>query len=58
MYISNLKKFYKYLKNLQIFSLNIVMCFEIVLVPSTYVQNYYSLKEIDHLEQIGEAGPP
>ena len=28
--MSNVKKFYKYLKNLQIFSLNITMCSEIV----------------------------
>ena len=38
--ISNLKKFYKYLKNLEIFFLHVAMCSEVV---SHYVQNYYSL---------------
>ena len=45
-------KLYKYLNNLQIFSLNIAMCSEIVLSLCT-VQNYYSLKEIVPLRTSG-----
>ena len=52
--ISNLNKFYKYLKNLQIFFL-ILPC--ALKSCSHYVQNYYNLKEIVPLEQVGEAGP-
>ena len=50
IYISNLKKFYKHLKNLQIFSLNMPCALKSC---SYCVQNYYNLKEIVPLEHMG-----
>ena len=51
-------KFYKYLKNLQIYTVYFLILPCALKLCSHYVQNYYSLKEIVPLEQVGEAGPP
>ena len=51
-HLSNLKKSYKYLKNLADIYLEYSMCFEIVF----YAQNYYNLKEITPLKQVWDHG--